>query len=288
MFTTRKLALLSLPLTAIVALSACASSTQSTRTTLGEVETVTEEYSNIHILRSGEDLILVDSGLESTAAEADASIRSLGLDPSRVKAVVLTHGHADHAGGALYFRERYGATIVVGAGDHGLLAAGKSDHLCPTGDIAKGRLEEDIAVTFTPFEADLEVDEEQTLGALVEGLVEPVAGCRVVPVAGHTEGTIALICGDAAFVGDIFRGAIVGSSAETHFYMCDLEDNRRDIEALLADNPKVATFFPGHFGPVARAEVEAYVEEMRAEGAEQNTKASAGPRVPHASLSHAP
>ena len=50
----------------------------------------------------------------------------------------------------------------------------------------------------------------------------------------------------------MFRGAIVGRSAETHFYMCDLEDNRADVRALLDAAPEVEVFFTGHFGPVTR------------------------------------
>jgi hypothetical protein len=57
-------------------------------------------------------------------------------------------------------------------------------------------------------------------------------------------------------VGDLFRGAVVGSSAEIHFFMRDLEDNRRDIQALLERARAAATFFTGHFGLVSREAVE--------------------------------
>jgi hypothetical protein len=62
---------------------------------------------------------------------------------------------------------------------------------------------------------------------------------------------------DTAVVGDLLRGAIVGSSAERHFYMCDLADNDRDIRHLLTDlAPKAKWFFAGHFGPVDRQAVQ--------------------------------
>ena len=60
----------------------------------------------------------------------------------------------------------------------------------------------------------------------------------------------------AALVGDLFRGAIAGSSAELHFYMCDLAGNRRDVRAVLERiAPSATVFFPGHFGPVSREAV---------------------------------
>jgi hypothetical protein len=61
---------------------------------------------------------------------------------------------------------------------------------------------------------------------------------------------------NAVFVGDLFRGAIVDSSAERHFHMCDEIDNDQDIRSLLGLAPAVKTFFVGHFGPVDRLAVE--------------------------------
>jgi glyoxylase-like metal-dependent hydrolase (beta-lactamase superfamily II) len=58
------------------------------------------------------------------------------------------------------------------------------------------------------------------------------------------------------FVGDLLRGSVVGSGAETHLYMCDLEANKRDIANLLTVEAPAATLvFPGHFGPVTRESV---------------------------------
>jgi glyoxylase-like metal-dependent hydrolase (beta-lactamase superfamily II) len=62
--------------------------------------------------------------------------------------------------------------------------------------------------------------------------------------------------GGALFVGDLFRGSIIGRRAHTHFYMCDLQDNADDIDALLQIVPDATVFFPGHFGPVRRSAVE--------------------------------
>lgn len=59
-----------------------------------------------------------------------------------------------------------------------------------------------------------------------------------------------------ALVGDLFRGSLTGSSAETHLYMCDLEANTRDIARLVAEQaPDAKTFFVGHLGPASRESV---------------------------------
>jgi hydroxyacylglutathione hydrolase len=237
-------------------LGGCATSTHSTTAPFGAIHTLREAHNNVHVIVGPKGLVLVDGGLEGSAVEVEARIRELGLDPARIRAVIITHGHADHAGGARHFQTTYGAQVIAGAGDQPLFSGGRNDALCPTSTHAEWRLDEDQGATYTPFAANVWVD--QDLDA------KPLTGLtgRILSMPGHTAGSLSLVVGEAAFVGDLFRGAIVGSSAVTHFYMCDLADNRRDIRGLLDAHPAVKTFFTGHFGPVAREEVERLVEEM--------------------------
>ena len=39
------------------------------------------------------------------------------LDPKNIKYIVVTHGHADHFGGAKYLQEKYGARVLMSAID---------------------------------------------------------------------------------------------------------------------------------------------------------------------------
>jgi len=51
---------------------------------------------------------------------------------------------------------------------------------------------------------------------------------------GHTDGSLVLVVGEHAFVGDLIRGGILDANQpETHFFMCDLEENRARIKELL-------------------------------------------------------
>ena len=219
-----------------------------------DVTAIRLHYNNTFVIEKDGRRILVDTGLERDALALDGRLREAGIDPVTVDAVVLTHGHADHTGGARWLRAEYQLPIVVGAADDGLLESGGEDVLCPTDDMARGRLEQDSSERYAPFDADVLLDVDDTLAGTVgfDG--------DLVFLPSHTDGSLALVVGPHAFVGDLLRGDIFTATASVHFYMCDLDRNRRDIERLLDEHPEVTTVYPGHFGPLARAEVEALLE----------------------------
>ena len=236
---------------AVGALTSCATSHDVTSLSDGvTVHTFRREYTNAHVVSRGDRFFMVDAGLEAHAPALAEDLRQAGFDPGQLRAIVLTHGHADHAGGAAWFHRQFGTRVIAGQADIPLLAAGANDHLCPTSDRARDRVASDQAARFTPIVPSLEVVDPHALDELV--------GIRgmVIPLPGHTQGSLIVSLPGAVLVGDLFRGAIVGSSAELHFYMCDLNDNRADIRALLEQlAPTATTFFTGHFGPVSRADV---------------------------------
>jgi len=243
----RRVAPLALLVGLLVSLSGCATARSEAQVGSVTVTTFRRAYTNAHVVRgpSGRTF-MVDAGLEENAPLLDQDLRAAGISPEALAAVVLTHGHADHAGGARYFRERYGTRIVAGEGDHDLLAQGKNDPLCPTSSSAKDDLAKHQSATYRPVAADVWVSAPRDLADLV-GF--PAA---VRPLPGHTKGSLVVTVGDAIFVGDLFRGAVLGSSAEVHFYQCDIAQNTRDVRALVGATPEGARFFVGHFGPVTR------------------------------------
>ena len=60
-------------------------------------------------------IILIDSLNNKGEAQSiiEAGLRKFGLDPARIKYVVVTHGHGDHYGGSAYFAKTYGARILM-------------------------------------------------------------------------------------------------------------------------------------------------------------------------------
>ncbi|MFD5462879.1 MBL fold metallo-hydrolase [Kitasatospora sp. NPDC127059] len=75
--------------------------------------------------------VLTDDGIvliDALTSPADAEgvivpgLRAVGADPAAIRHVVVTHGHADHFGGARTLADRYGARVHMSPADWDLLA----------------------------------------------------------------------------------------------------------------------------------------------------------------------
>ena len=80
-----------------------------------------KEYS-VWALSTSQGIIVLDAIFDySVEAEVDEGLKKLGLNPADIKYVVVSHGHLDHAGGARFLQEKYGARVVMSAADYDLL-----------------------------------------------------------------------------------------------------------------------------------------------------------------------
>jgi metallo-beta-lactamase class B len=69
-------------------------------------------------LTTSEGIILYDTqGVYDAEDVIVGGLKKLGLDPAEVKYVIISHAHENEVGGAKLMQERYGAHIVMGAGD---------------------------------------------------------------------------------------------------------------------------------------------------------------------------
>ena len=79
-----------------------------------------------YVVETSQGLVLVDSGLDDDAGLLKSQMTALGLDWKRVRAILLTHVHGDHSGGAEALRAATGAKVYAGAGDAQVLKDGQS------------------------------------------------------------------------------------------------------------------------------------------------------------------
>jgi metallo-beta-lactamase class B len=79
------------------------------------------EYSSWAITTS-EGIIVLDAIFDySVEDEVVGGLKKLGLDPSRIRYVIVSHGHRDHVGGASYLQSRFGARVLMSDADWGLV-----------------------------------------------------------------------------------------------------------------------------------------------------------------------
>src|SRR3954454_14226560 len=144
------------------------------------------------VLVHGARPVLVDSGSGSVPSDADVQtfLAAEGVDPGELAWLVLTHFHADHAGGAAALQRDAGVRIAAHAAEAALVNA-RDPRACDA---------RWLGFPVGPYA----VDRALTDGELVEGL-------EVVHTPGQTPGHIALwlaeeriaITGDLLQAGDV-------------------------------------------------------------------------------------
>ena len=232
-----------------LSLAACAGPGAAVRHPGTAVVQVPLRWNNAYLVL-GERPVLVDPGspgdgdFERLSSALDAS----GLAWSDLSLVVLTHGHADHAGGAARVSDASGAPVLAGDADLALLRAGSGGDLHAMGIEARlirpfvpkafPAVEPDLTLAAAPGRSSLDL---RPYGVRGTALLMP----------GHTEGSLVVVLdGDGrreAIVGDLFRGGIVGGRVDPHtphrhYFHDDAERAEAAVGALLARG--VSRFLP--------------------------------------------
>lgn len=83
----------------------------------GNLYYVGDDWVCVHLVDTGEGLLLIDGGNCGAAAMLVQAIWEAGFNPADVKWMILSHGHVDHIGSAVFFRKMFGTKLLLGAPD---------------------------------------------------------------------------------------------------------------------------------------------------------------------------
>ena len=77
---------------------------------------------SVWAVTTSEGIVVVDTIFDySVEDEVVEGMKKVGLDPTQLKYAIVSHGHADHSGGAKFLQERFGTRILASAADWDLL-----------------------------------------------------------------------------------------------------------------------------------------------------------------------
>ena len=86
----------------------------------------TKEHSSWAV-QTSEGLIVIDALFDyAVKDEVVDGLRALGVNPSTMKYLIISHGHADHHGGAKFLQDEFGPRVVMGRPDWDLVEKNKT------------------------------------------------------------------------------------------------------------------------------------------------------------------
>ena len=204
--------------------------------------------------------MLVDTGLPPTVGRIAAALRRAGLGWHDLRAVILTHGHVDHAGGAAEVARLSGAPVVVQRAELPYLQ-GKPMRFRRT-NLAGLILEKTGLITrpVPPFQPGRIVDGVGDLGEFgLQG--------RLLHTPGHTPGSQSLLLDDG--------NVIAGDMAASGIFMGGIARLDRPMSPPFEEEPQAVSqslralvaaggrqFFLGHGGPLPAEAILRHAERL--------------------------
>lgn len=196
---------------------------------------------NVYIVDRSGKRIMIDSGNPGDEQVFETMMQEQGISPDSIDYLILTHAHIDHAGTAAYFQKKWGIPVIGGRDEQPLLDREGQADICPTGLLAELIRWIGEGRRYPSLQLDIPIEAEMDLAEFgIDG--------RILPLSGHTPGSLVITFDDQAFVGDLIRGSLISDGqAATHFFMCDLAENRKRIGQLL-EYQQLQLWHPGHMG----------------------------------------
>jgi glyoxylase-like metal-dependent hydrolase (beta-lactamase superfamily II) len=229
---------------------------------------------NWYAVVDGGRVTLIDSGLSGDASQILADLASVGIGPEQVEAVVLTHGHSDHFGGAEEVRTTAGAHVHVHRLDAAYVAGKPPLKFIAKAPMLVRHTSREFLSTMRYFigHGILRPTSVKVVDEFDDGAVLPVPGApRVVHAPGHTAGSSALLleARSVVFTGDalVTHDCYSGKRGARLLARESNDDNTLAMTSLdVLAGLKARVVLPGHGDPYD-GDIKDAVEAAKAAGA---------------------
>lgn len=225
---------------------------QMKKTNINSIHTLKLGFTRCYLVQCGEGYLLIDTSYPQYYSRFEEEIGKLGIPLSRIKYLLLTHHHDDHAGFAAQLSQESSCRVIVHRDALPYLKQGKSaEDSLPINRRVKliwsfFRLfhKEYKFPPFTLTEGDIILDQDDT-----EVLKEIGVEGQILCTPGHTNDSISLVLPNGqAFVGDAAMNFLPGSGIRYRpVYVQDIDKVYESWRKLKVCGAKM--LYPAHGAP---------------------------------------
>ena len=193
---------------------------------------------NVYLLDGGSEAALIDAGGGLEPHRIISELHHDGVGIGKVKSVLLTHAHGDHAAGASNWHSEYGMKVYCASEAKPWMEKGDESKFSL--DVARraGIYPDDFVSPPCPIEKGLEDGDLITIGAIT---------LQVIETPGHARGHLSYWWREERllFSGDVvFPGGRISPQVTWDFSILELQNSMAKLHALNAE-----TLCAGHGAP---------------------------------------
>jgi len=217
------------------------------------IRRIGEGLVNVYLLEDAGRVTIVDGGVPGYWKDLPTELAAMGRSLDDVRALILTHAHADHVGFAERIRRERAVPVSVHPDDAALARGEAKSARDERGPGYRGWSIRAIAgfAVFALTHGMTKVTPIAEVGTFLDGATLDVPGApRVLHLPGHTAGSVAfhVPARDTLFMGDAFatRNVITGQRGPQFATMFNA-DHREAIASLdRLDGLAAGQVLPGH------------------------------------------